>query len=205
MILLINSGTSNLGAWISILNNLNQKFVLSDDVNWNINDIKKIIFPGIGHFGEVIKNISKNKLNEKIIYLIQKKIPYLGICVGMQILFYKSEEAKNDNSKGLCLIKGEVLRISDKNIILPHNGWNDIKILKKENILKNINSGTDFYFNHGFYCKCENERNITSTLKDHSKITSSVEQDCIFGVQFHPEKSMKSGLKIIKNFIETKC
>ena len=131
MILLINSGTSNLGAWISILNNLNQKFVLSDDVNWNINDIKKIIFPGIGHFGEVIKNISKNKLNEKIIYLIQKKIPYLGICVGMQILFYKSEEAKNDNSKGLCLIKGEVLRISDKNIILPHNGWNDIKILKK--------------------------------------------------------------------------
>ena len=205
MLLLINSGTSNIGVWVSILNKLNQKFILSDSLNWNIQDIEKIIFPGIGHYDEVVKNVSKNKLKEKIIYMLQNKIPYLGICVGMQILFKKSKESENNKYNGLNLIRGEVLKISDKNIILPHNGWNDIKVLKKNTIFKNITSGTDFYFNHSYYCKCENESNSTSVLKDHLKITSSIEQDFIFGVQFHPEKSMDSGLKIIKNFIDIKC
>lgn len=205
MLLLINSGTSNLGAWVSILNKLNQKFILSDNQDWNVQDIKKIIFPGIGHYDEVVKNVSKNKLKEKIIHLVQNKIPYLGVCVGMQILFKKSKESKNNKYNGLNLIKGEVLKISDKKIILPHNGWNDIKVLKKNTIFKSIRSGTDFYFNHSYYCKCENESNTTSVLKDHLKITSSIEQGFIFGVQFHPEKSMTSGLKIIKNFIDIKC
>ncbi len=205
MILLINSETSNLGAWISILNKLNEKFVLSDSKNWKPENIKKIIFPGIGNFEEVIKNISKNKLREKIIYMIQNKIPYLGVCVGMQALFANSEESNNKTTTGLDLIRGKVLKIYDKNIILPHNGWNDIKITKKKGIFKDIKTGTDFYFNHSYYCKCDSEINITSILKDHKEIISSVEQDNIFGVQFHPEKSMASGVKIIKNFIEMKC
>lgn len=205
MLLLINSGVSNLGAWISILNKLNQKFVLSESRDWNIQDISKVIFPGIGHFDEVVQNISKNNLNKKIIQLIKNKIPYLGICVGMQVLFKKSEESSSDNQEGLGLIDGQVLQISDKKIILPHNGWNDIEILTKSPLFKKINSGTDFYFNHSYYCKCENKLDITSVLKDHSKIICSVEKDFIFGVQFHPEKSMGPGLQIIKNFIDIKC
>ena len=201
MLLLINSGTSNLGAWISILNKLQQKFILSDSQNWNVQDIKKIIFPGIGHYDEVVKNVSKNNLREKIIYLVQNRTPYLGVCVGMQILFKKSKESKKRNYNGLNLVKGEVVKISDKKIILPHNGWNDIKVLKNDTIIKNVKSGTDFYFNHSYYCKCEDDYNTTSVLKDHLKITASIEQDYIFGVQFHPEKSMNSGLEIIKNFI----
>ncbi len=201
MLLLINSGTSNLGAWVSILNKLNQKFILSDSQNWNVQDIKKIIFPGIGHYDEVIKNVSKNNLREKMIYLIKNRIPYLGVCVGMQILFKKSKESKDVKYKGLNLVKGEVLKISEKKIILPHNGWNDIKVLKNSGIFKNIKSGTDFYFNHSYYCKCEDELNTSSVLKDHLKVTASIEKDFIFGVQFHPEKSMTSGLEIIKNFI----
>ena len=201
MLLLINSGTSNLGAWVSILNKLNQKFILSDSQNWNVQDIKKIIFPGIGHYDEVIKNISKNNLREKMIYLIKNRIPYLGVCVGMQILFKKSKESTDVKYKGLNLVKGEVLEISEKKIILPHNGWNDIEVLKDNGIFKNIKSGTDFYFNHSYYCKCEDELNTSSVLKDHLKVTASIEKDFIFGVQFHPEKSMTSGLEIIKNFI----
>jgi glutamine amidotransferase len=201
MLLLINSGTSNLGAWVSILNKLNQKFILSDSQNWNVQDIKKIIFPGIGHYDEVVKNVSKNNLREKIIYLIQNRIPYLGVCVGMQILFKKSKESTDVKYKGLNLVKGEVLEISEKKIILPHNGWNDIEVLKDNGIFKNIKSGTDFYFNHSYYCKCEDELNTSSVLKDHLKVTASIEKDFIFGVQFHPEKSMTSGLEIIKNFI----
>jgi glutamine amidotransferase len=205
MLLLINSGTSNLGAWISILNKLNEKFILSETLNWDIRDITKIIFPGIGHFDEVVQNISKNNLNKKIIQLVENKIPYLGICVGMQILFKKSEETKNDSQKGLGLIEGVVSKISDKKIILPHNGWNDIEVLTKNRLFKKINSGTDFYFNHTYYCNCQNKSDITTVLKDHPKITSSIEKDFIFGVQFHPEKSMGSGLQIIKNFIDIKC
>ena len=153
MLLLINSGTSNLGAWISILNKLQQKFILSDSQNWNVQDIKKIIFPGIGHYDEVVKNVSKNNLREKIIYLVQNRTPYLGVCVGMQILFKKSKESKKRNYNGLNLVKGEVVKISDKKIILPHNGWNDIKVLKNDTLFKNVKSGTDFYFNHSYYCK----------------------------------------------------
>jgi glutamine amidotransferase len=205
MLLLINSGTSNLGAWISILNKLNQKFVLSESPDWDIQDISKVIFPGIGHFDEVIQNISKNNLNKTIIKLVKNKIPYLGICVGMQVLFKNSEESRSGSQKGLGLIDGQVLKISDKKIILPHNGWNDIEVLTKSHLFKKINSGTDFYFNHSYYCKCENKLDITSVLKDHSKIISSIEKNFIFGVQFHPEKSMGSGLQIIKNFIDIKC
>ena len=205
MLLLINSGTSNLGAWISILKKLNQKFTLSDNTDWDLHDISKIIFPGIGHFDEVVKNISKNNLKKKLIYFLQNKIPYLGVCMGMQILFEKSEESENNGHHGLNFIKGKILKISEKNIILPHNGWNDIKVQKKNSIFKNINSGTNFYFNHSYYCSPEDKSNITSNLKDHPKITASIEKDFIFGVQFHPEKSMAAGLKIIKNFTNIKC
>jgi glutamine amidotransferase len=205
MLLLINTGTSNLGAWISILDKLNQKFILSDSANWKVENISKIIFPGVGNFEEAIKNISKNKLKEKIIYLIKNKVPYLGICLGMQILFEKSEESENKNCYGLNLIEGEVLKISEKKIFLPHNGWNDIKLLKKSVILKDIKSGENFYFNHSYYCKCKNKSNITSALLDHLKITTSIEKNYVFGVQFHPEKSMTAGLKIIKNFTDIKC
>ena len=119
----------------------------------------------------------------------------------MQILFKKSKESTDVKYKGLNLVKGEVLEISEKKIILPHNGWNDIEVLKDNGIFKNIKSGTDFYFNHSYYCKCEDELNTSSVLKDHLKVTASIEKDFIFGVQFHPEKSMTSGLEIIKNFI----
>lgn len=205
MILLINSETSNIGSWISILNKLNQSFILSNNKNWNTEDITKIIFPGIGNFEQVAKNILKNDLKKKLIYLIKKNIPYLGVCIGMQILFKKSQESINSNYEGLDIINGEVLKISEKNILTPHNGWNNIEILNKSNIFANIKTGTDFYFNHSFWCKCNIKSIITSVLKDNKKITSSFQQNSIYGIQFHPEKSMECGLEIIKNFINTKC
>lgn len=205
MILLINSETSNIGSWISILNKLNQSFVLSNNKSWNTEDITKIIFPGIGNFEQVAKNILKNDLKKKLIYLIKKNIPYLGVCIGMQILFKKSQESINSNCEGLDIINGEVLKISEKNILTPHNGWNDIEILNKSNIFANIKTGTDFYFNHSFWCKCNVKSIITSVLKDNKKITTSFQQNSIYGIQFHPEKSMEYGLEIIKNFINAKC
>jgi glutamine amidotransferase len=206
MILLINSGTSNLGSWISILERLEKKFILSDKKNWNSKDITKIIFPGIGNYYEVAHNISKFKLKEKIINLVKNKVPYLGICIGMQMLFKSSEESKKNNSaNGLDLIKGDVLKISEKNIIVPHNGWNQISIIKKNKLLKSINSGSDFYFNHSYYCHCKDRSIITSVLSDNQNITTSLEINNIYGVQFHPEKSMRLGMQLIKNFAEIKC
>ena len=208
MILLIKSETANLGAWINILKKLELKFVLSDQKNWDVGSINGIIFPGIGNFNKVAENIKRFNLDKKILFLVKKNIPYLGICVGMQILFKESEESEKSNYhkplKGLNLIKGKVLKISEKNIVCPHNGWNNIQI-KKNLLFQDIKDNSDFYFNHSYYCYCENKKIITSTLKDNQNIVSSINQKNIFAIQFHPEKSMGVGLKLIENFVKKIC
>ena len=204
MILLVNSATSNVGSWINILKNLDQKYVLSDNQYWNENEIKKIIFPGIGNFYKVSNDILKKNLREKLIYLINNNISYLGICIGMQILFENSDEDKGSfKNQGLGLLKGKVCKINEKNFLIPHNGWNNIYIKKKNSLFSSIQSGNDFYFNHSYYCKCHDENDVTSFLQDNPEITTSIQKRNIYGVQFHPEKSLKIGFQLIKNFLES--
>ena len=156
-ILLINSDVANIGSWIKILHDNKCDFVLSNDAENELHSIKKIIFPGVGNFGKVIDNIKKKKLDEVIISLSKnKKIKYLGVCVGIQILFDFSEES---NSNGLGLINGRVKKLNFDDLPSTHNGWNNINIINHDSkIIENINKDKDFYFNHSYYCEVKKKK-----------------------------------------------
>ena len=202
MILLINTEVANIGYWEKILKEKKKDYVLSNNLELDLNKISKIIFPGIGNFIKVINNLEKLKIKQKLFFLLKKNIPYLGICVGMQILFNKSEEGKN--SKGLGILEGECLEIKSDKITKPHNGWNNIKYKEKSLLFNDFDLQSDLYFNHSYYCSPKNKNFITSSLEDDNKIVSSIQNGNIFGVQFHPEKSQNAGMIIINNFLNIK-
>ena len=201
MILLINSEVANIGSWSRILKQNNHNFIISDSLEEkDLSNIKKIIFPGVGNFGKVMKNIITKKIDKLIINLINNyNAKYLGVCVGMQILFKKSEE---DDSEGLGLIEGNVKKNNFKEIPITHNGWNNNIFERNHPLIKNIDNLEDFYFNHSYYCEVKNTENTIAYLDQCKQIATIVGNENILGVQFHPEKSHDSGLQIIQNFIE---
>ena len=149
-----------------------------------------IILPGVGSFDSAMKSIPKEFLDE----ISDKYI--LGICLGMQILFERSEEGKEN---GLGLIKGEVKRLRNVDII-PHMGWNKINIIRDSDIVNGIRNGEYFYFVHSYYC-IPREDVTVATCFYGIEFPAIIEKGNIFGTQFHPEKSGKNGLKIIENFL----
>ena len=202
MILLINSEVANIGSWENILKDKKEEYILSNDSDLNLNKITKIIFPGIGNFSKVIENLKKFNLKDKLIFLLKKDIPYLGVCVGMQILFNNS--AEENGVKGLGVLEGECLEITSGKITKPHNGWNNIMISKKSDLFDQFDLKSDLYFNHSYYCSPKNKNIVTSFLKDDNEIITSVQNGNIFGVQFHPEKSQQIGNIVIDNFLKIK-
>tara|TARA_B110000037_G_C17086434_1_gene492140 strand:+ start:925 stop:1542 length:618 start_codon:yes stop_codon:yes gene_type:complete len=169
-----------------------------------INNADKIILPGQGSF-----KIGVNNLKEYGIFdLLRSKAlkdntPILGICLGMQILATVGFE--NGQEDGLNLIPGSVKKMKETKLKLPHIGWNEVKISKKNPIFKDIKDQTDFYFVHSYRFICEDNNDILTTTKYEDTFISSVCKKNIFGVQFHPEKSLVAGLQLIKNFIHIKC
>jgi glutamine amidotransferase len=164
----------------------------------------KIILPGQGSFKTGVNNLKKYKLFDLIISkALTDNTPILGICLGMQILATIGFE--NGKENGLNLIPGNIEKMKEKKLKLPHIGWNDIKIKKKSPIFKNIKNQTDFYFVHSYRFVCEDNDDILTTTKYEDTFVSSVCKKNIFGVQFHPEKSLTAGLQLIKNFIDIKC
>lgn len=159
---------------------------------------QRIVFPGVGNFGEAMKNLKRKKIDFAIRNSIQKGTPFLGICLGLQLLFEKNEEAPK--VKGLNIFRGKVLRF--KKIKIPQIGWNQIKTRKKSMILKGIEDKSFVYFMHSFYVKPSDREIVVATTNYGKDFCSVIETQNIFGVQFHPEKSGKTGLKILKNFIE---
>ena len=202
MILLINSEVANIGSWENILKDKKEEYILSNDSDLNLNKITKIIFPGIGNFSKVIENLKKFNLKDKLIFLLKKDIPYLGVCVGMQILFNNS--AEENGVKGLGVLEGECLKITSSKISKPHNGWNNIMISKKSVLFDQFDLKSDLYFNHSYYCSPKNKNIVTSFLEDDNEIITSVQNGNIFGVQFHHEKSQQIGNIVINNFLKIK-
>ena len=192
MILILDLNLGNLG---SIQNMLKK-------IGSNIEEAKKIILPGVGSFDKGMQNIEnlkiKDILRDKI---LNQKIPILGICLGMQLLLQKSEEGKK---KGLGFIQGKVIKFQNKNLKVPHMGWNQVSIIKKTSLVKNINNKFRFYFVHSYHVELKNSsESIMST--DYGKdFTSGLQSENIMGVQFHPEKSHKYGMQILKNFVKIK-
>jgi len=199
MITIIDYGMGNLQSLANAFQFLGEEVKITDNPK-EIEKAQKLVFPGVGDFGKAIKNLKKKKIDLPIRNSIQKGTPFLGICLGLQLLFEKSEEAPND--KGLNIFKGKILRF--KNVKTPQIGWNQINILKKTKIFKEIENNSFVYFMHSFYVEPLDKKIIVARTNYGKGFCSAIEQKNVFGVQFHPEKSGKTGLKILRNFITAK-
>lgn len=182
-----------------------EKFTNDVVVSGNIEDLKTathIVLPGVGSFNDGMTNLNKLGITQTLKEEVtQNKIPFLGICLGMQLLATTGHEG--GEKEGLNLIPGQVKKmIPTASEPIPHVGWNEIHKKSDHPILKEINDGTDFYFVHSYHFIPQNEKNIIATTPYVGEFTSIIAENNIIGAQFHPEKSQIAGFKIIKNFLE---
>ncbi len=195
---ILDYGSGNVASVYNLLNRLNYKAKISNDSS-DIKNSSHIILPGVGAFGASIERI-RNKIEINLLEdeVKIKKKPFLGICVGMQILADKGYEFGEHD--GLGWIEGTVEKIKAK--ILPHIGWNNIQVKKQSPIFSNIKNLKDFYFVNSFAFNVKDKNFIISETNYGSTFCSAVQKDNIFGVQFHPEKSQKAGQLVIHNFLK---
>ena len=203
MIAIIDYGVGNLFSLASSFKAINFDVVVTSKPD-EILEADKIILPGVGAFGDAAEKLFNSGLAEPLKIQAAKKIPLLGICVGMQLLFDVSYEF--GEHKGLGLIPGEIKAISEiipNDLKIPQIGWNSLNIKNFGGVFKNSKQGEYVYFVHSYSAFCD-EKYITSKTEYGAEITASVANENIFGVQFHPEKSGEAGLKILKAFCEVK-
>lgn len=162
-----------------------------------VDDAKAVVLPGVGAFRDCMRNLEQMSLTDSIVRSIQKGKPYLGICLGLQVLFTESEEF--GIYKGLDVFKGKVMRFQI-DLKVPHMGWNNVKILRKPPLFSGITNESFFYFVHSYYVVPDDNTIIATTTDYGITFTSMVWKDNIFATQFHPEKSQETGLRILKNF-----
>ncbi len=157
----------------------------------------KVILPGVGAFGEAMASLRDKGLDDVIRGVIAAKKPFLGICLGLQLLFEESEESPG--VRGLGVFRGRVVRIPDRGLKIPHMGWNDITLAKESRIL----TGDPFvYFVHSYYVTTPGAEIISAYTEYGEKMAIAVERDNVFAVQFHPEKSGEKGMEILQRFAE---
>ncbi len=159
----------------------------------------KIILPGVGAFGEAMEHLKKYDLDKVIHEAAAKQTPFLGICLGLQLLFEGSEESSG--VEGLHLLEGQILKIPDApGLKIPHIGWNSLYLQNQGRLFDGIPEGTFVYFVHSFYLKAADPNIVKASAEYGVEIHASVEQGNVFACQFHPEKSSSMGLKILQNF-----
>jgi glutamine amidotransferase len=194
----------NMGNPVSIKNMI-KRIGYDAIITANANEImsaKKCILPGVGAFDAAMNNLIQLDLTKILkLKILEEKIPVLGICLGMHLMTNRSEEGKEP---GFGFIDAEVKKFSfeSKSLKIPHMGWNLINIKKNNKLLTDLPIEPRFYFVHSFYVHCNNEEHIITTTNYGNNFVSSFEKENIMGVQFHPEKSHKFGMQLLKNFIE---
>ena len=203
MIGIIDYGSGNIHAIATIYKNLNIEYQVLRNPK-DLRKANKLILPGVGAFDATMQQLIDSGLKEELNKLVlDKKVPILGICVGLQVMGFGSEEGK---LPGLGWIPGKVKKFDESKIKikpkLPHMGWNVIKDLRKHPLFKDIDSDFGFYFVHSFYFECKNHENILSISNYGIEFTSSIYDNHIIGTQFHPEKSHGNGVQLLKNFSE---
>lgn len=163
-----------------------------------IENAKAIILPGVGAFRDCMKELHRLKLIDVIVEFLKQGKPFLGICLGLQILFTESEEF--GHYKGLDIFGGRVVRFPDKVLKVPHMGWNNIKIIKQNPLFIDIKDGSYFYFVHSYYVLPDDTSIICASTQYEIPFASMIHKENIFAAQFHPEKSQSIGLKMLDNF-----
>lgn len=200
MIAIIDYDAGNIKSVEKALISLGEEAVMTRDKEV-ILGADKVILPGVGAFGDAMEKIRGYGLEEVIKEVIDKGTPFLGICLGLHLLFEESEETPG--VKGLGILKGKVIKIpEDQGLKVPQIGWNSLKFPNKGKLFKGIKEDSYVYFVHSYYLKAEDESIVTATTDYVVNVHASVEKYNVFACQFHPEKSSEVGLAILKNFIE---
>lgn len=203
----LDYGTSNLRSVAKALEFVsdNQHDILVTDQRQEILSADRIVFPGQGAMGQCMQQLKDSGLDNIIQESVSTK-PFLGICLGLQLLMQESDE--DGGVKGLGIIPGKVVRFPDNvkdehgDICkIPHMGWNRVNQQKQHPLWKNIEDGARFYFVHSYYVQAENDEDIAATTNYATKFTSAVARENVFATQFHPEKSQHAGLTLLKNFL----
>lgn len=196
---ILDYGSGNVGSVLNMLQFLKYNCFVSNDPE-NIKKSSHIILPGVGSYGASMEKIKQSiPLSVLENEVFKRKKPFLGICVGMQVLSEKGHEY--GEHQGLGWIKGNVRKLKTKKLPLPHIGWQEIQIVKSSPILTSIKDSIDFYFLHSFVFDVEDKNLIISQSNYDENFCSAIQSKNIFGVQFHPEKSQKAGMQLLNNFL----
>ena len=199
MIAILDYDAGNLRSVEKALNYIGEDTVITRDKDVIMNS-DKVILPGVGSFGDAMEKLNNYNLINTIYDVVDKKIPFLGICLGLQLLFEESEETPGVT--GLGILKGRIKKIpSIDNIKIPHMGWNSIDIKDGAKLFRGMSEQEYVYFVHSYYLEAEDENIVTATTEYGTHIHASVESGNIFACQFHPEKSSETGLHILQNFV----
>ena len=198
MIAIIDYDAGNLKSVEKALAHIGEESVITREFQTILN-ADKVILPGVGAFGDAMANLKRLELDKVIRELNEKQTPFLGICLGLQLLFECSEESPD--VEGLGLLKGKISRIPDKEgLKIPHIGWNSLSFPQKGRLFEGFSREPYVYFVHSYYLKAE-EDIVTARTEYGVSIDASVEKGNLFACQFHPEKSSEAGLKILENFV----
>ena len=201
MIAIIDYDAGNIKSVEKALQYLGEEAVITQDAG-EILMADKVILPGVGAFGDAMEKLNRYGLVPVIHEVVEKGIPFLGICLGLQLMFESSEEAPG--VEGLGLLKGKIVRIPEGDgLKVPHMGWNSLSFPKEGRLFVGIPENSYVYFVHSYYLQAE-EDIVTATAEYGVTIHASVEKGNVFACQFHPEKSSHTGLTILKNFVELK-
>ena len=200
MIAIIDYDAGNIRSVEKALKTLGQDVVITRDAD-TILSADKVILPGVGAFGDAMGKLHDYGLVDVIYKVVEKNTPFLGICLGLQLMFESSEETPG--VEGLGILKGKIVKIPDNGELkIPHMGWNSLHIQNNGRLFTNLPQDSYVYFVHSYYLQAEDESIVKATTDYSTCIHASVEKNNVFACQFHPEKSSDVGLTILKNFCE---
>ena len=198
IVLILDYGMGNIFSVKNALEYLGAKVKISSNSS-QISNYEYIILPGVGSFGKAMEKIKYLKIDLGIKDAVKKKNKILGICLGFQLLCNSSSEGGSE--EGLGLIDDDIIKMDNNFGKVPHVGFNSIKVKSNNDLFYGVKDGSDFYFNHSYFLKNNNQKFVTSTCMNNNDFVSSYCKDNIYGTQFHPEKSQSNGLIILKNFL----
>ena len=200
MIAIIDYDAGNIKSVEKAMKLLGQEVAVTRE-HGTILSADKVILPGVGSFGDAMGKLKEYGLDEVIHEVVRRNTPFLGICLGLQLLFERSDESLG--VEGLGVLKGEIVRIPEKEgLKIPHMGWNSLEFPKEGRLFRGLSAESYVYFVHSYYLRAEDESIVTAVTDYSTRIHASVESGNVFACQFHPEKSSDTGIRILKNFVE---